>query len=65
MASQLSVAVTTVPIVGAVGTPSHATVTSAGTPDKTGAVKSSTVIVCVSVTMFPHSSSAVHSLVKI
>ena len=54
-----------VPIVGAVGTASHSTVTSAGMPDIVGAVVSSTVIVCVSVTMFPHSSSAVHSLVKI
>ena len=61
----MSVEVMSVPITGAVGTASHSTVTSAGIPDNTGAVKSCTVIVCVSVTVFPHSSSAVHSLVKI
>ena len=53
------------PIVGGVGTASHSTVASAGTPTKIGGVKSCTVIVCVSVVAFPQSSSAIHSLVKV
>ena len=45
LGSQLSVAVTSVPVVGAGGNASHETVTSIGTPDKVGAVISSTVMV--------------------
>ena len=63
--SQLSIAVISVPITGGVGTLLQSIVISAGTPESVGACVSSTVIVCVSVTAFPHASSAVHSLVKI
>ena len=60
--SQLSLAVIALPINGAVGTPSHSTVASNGTPFNVGSVVSSTVIVCVSLTLLPQSSVAVHVL---
>ena len=50
--SQLSVAVT----FGAVGTSEHSSCTLAGTPAKTGAELSVTVIVCIDSLVFPHAS---------
>ena len=61
LASQLSVDVT----VGAVGNAEHSTVMFDGTPTKTGAVLSSTVITCEAVDVLPQLSVAVHVRVKI
>ena len=57
--SQLSVAVTT-PSAGVAGTSVQLEFTSVGMPANTGAVVSSTVIVCVACPLFPHASVAVH-----
>jgi len=53
--SQLSVAVTS----GGAGIWSHSAVISAGQPDKTGGVLSTTVIVCAQLASFPQTSVAV------
>jgi hypothetical protein len=54
--SQLSAAVGD----AAVGTEPQVTVTLAGTPDKTGAVVSRTVMICAAVLLLPQTSVAVH-----
>ena len=41
---------------GGLGTASHSTVTLVGTPERTGAVVSTTVIICTEVFILPHSS---------
>src|SRR3989339_252270 len=64
-ASQLSVAVTSVPVTAAAGTLLHCTVTLAGTPASTGAVVSCTVITCEPVEALPQLSVAVHVRVKV
>jgi len=53
---QLSVAVG----VAHEGVPEHSIVEGPGSPEITGGVVSSTLIVCVAVAVFPHPSSAVH-----
>ena len=57
--SQLSFTVTT-PSAGAEGTASHSTVVFNGMPFNVGFVVSSTVIVCVALTLLLQSSVAVH-----
>src|SRR5688572_14911189 len=57
--SQLSVAVTT----AGAGTAPHSAVMFAGTPTSTGAILSSTVMICVAVTSLPQASVAVQVLV--
>ena len=59
--SQLSVAVGS----PGAGTASHSTVTSIGTPLRTGSVVSSTVIVCTWLLLLPQRSVAVHVRVSV
>ena len=53
---QLSVAVGT----SNAGVPPHSIVVTPGSPEMTGGVVSSTLMVCDAVAVFPHPSSAVH-----